>query len=526
MQQQLHIKTSEANKTIVTDLTRKFFPQNGPENVVARIALAYSIARGIKLDPNNKEHLKDSKGKEYKEDTLLGQYRPYYVALLCQHYGVYKDDHILGTYLKMHVDDGLTRLEKLFAENPSYSGLDFLIEHIERGADALVEVSVGMVENRNQRVAKGYFSGPLTLQFGRTTDTGEPIRVVLNDTKTRGNAHIAVAGRSGSGKTQFALDLLRQFIEVSQGEINFLYLDFKGLKHEDVEKMKPFFERTNTTFVDAPHQPFPLNPLTFIDNINEKNRLMGVSKFVDIITTYAPRMGATQTQLLKDATRDAFSAKKGGVYPSLRDVYEQLIELTGGKPDTLTEIMQNLGELEIFTPQQDQQASFINRNYYFSLSADLNKTLRFTSTFLTVYYLYNTFMNMPDAPIAKGLQAIRYVLLIDEAHVLFKDKKSQELLDNILRLIRSKGVVVILLSQGVEEFTQPDFDLASQCENVVLLDIKDKSPKHMARFLGFGDTETKLLLRSMEKIERGQAVANVREFKKGELFEVEQYWNK
>ena len=388
MQQQLHIKTSEANKTIVTDLTRKFFPQNGPENVVARIALTFSIARGVKLDPASKDHLKDSKGKEYKEDTLLGQYRTYYVALLCQHYGVYKDDHLLGTYLKMHVDDGLTRLDKLFAENPSYSGLDFLMEHIERGADALVEVAVGeVVENRHQRITKGYFSGPLALQFGRTLNGGEPIQVVLNDTKTRGNAHIAVAGNSGTGKTQFALDLLRQFVDVSQGEVNFLYLDFKGLKHDDAQKMKPFFERTKTTFVDAPQQPFPLNPLTFIDNVNEKNRLMGVSKFVDIITTYASGMGSTQKQSLKDATRDAFLAKKGGIYPSLRDVYKQLIDLTGGKHDTLTEIMQNLGELEIFAPQQDQQASFINRNYYFSLSGDLNKTLRFTSTFLTVYYL-------------------------------------------------------------------------------------------------------------------------------------------
>jgi len=56
----------------------------------------------------------------------------------------------------------------------------------------------------------------------------------------------------------------------------------------------------------------------------------------------------------------------------------------------------------------------------------------------------------------------------------------------------------------------------------VLLDIKDKSPKHMARFLGFGDAETTLLLRSMEKIQRGQAVANIKEFKKGELFEIQQ----
>ena len=34
----------------------------------------------------------DSKGKEYKDDILFGRYREYYIALICQHYGLYKTD--------------------------------------------------------------------------------------------------------------------------------------------------------------------------------------------------------------------------------------------------------------------------------------------------------------------------------------------------------------------------------------------------------------------------------------------------
>ena len=125
-----------------------------------------------------------------------------------------------------------------------------------------------------------------------------------------------------------------------------------------------------------------------------------------------------------------------------------------------------------------------------------------------------------------GIQALRYVLLIDEAHVLFKDKKSQELLESILREIRSKGVAVVLLSQGIEEFNQPTFDFSSMCENAVLLEIKDRTNlKPMSRFLGFSEVETRLLGQSMGKIQKGQALANVKEFKRGELFEVEQYWS-
>lgn len=519
----LHIRTSEANKTIVSELTRRMFPQGQSENVISRIALAYSLSQEVRLDLND---IRDTRGKEYKEETLFGAYRTYYVALVCQHYGIHKDDINLPRYLKMHVDDGLEKLNKLFAASKSYTGLDFLIDHIERGSEALEEVTVGAVVNKNQTVTKGHFAGPLTLQFGHTLDEARtPIRVVLNDTSIRNNAHLAVAGNSGTGKTEFAKDLLRQFVENSGGGINFLYLDFKGLKKEDVKKMQPFFERTRTTFINAPDKPFPLNPLTFIDNVNEKNRLMGISKFVDIIVSQAKGMGATQIQQLKDATKEAFARQKGGVYPSMHDISECLFAVTGGKADTLTQIMRSLSDYELFATKTDAKTSFLNQNYYFSLSGDLDRSIRFTATFLTIYYIYNTFMSMDNAPVTDGVQALRYVLLIDEAHVLFKDKKAQELLESILREIRSKGVAVVLLSQGIEEFNQPTFDFSSMCENAVLLEIKDRlNLKPMSKFLGYSDSGTRVLAQSMSKIQKGQAVTNVKEFRRGELFEVEQYW--
>lgn len=232
-------------------------------------------------------------------------------------------------------------------------------------------------------------------------------------------------------------------------------------------------------------------------------------------------MGATQIQTLKDATKAAFERSKESDYPSFQDVAECLFEVTGGKADTLTQIIQSLSEYELF--ETNPKESYLNHN--FSLSGDLDKTIRFSATFLTIYYIYNTFMNMENAPVHGDYQSIRYVLLIDEAHVIFKDKKSQDLLESILREIRSKGVVVVLLSQGIEEFNQPSFDFSSMCENAVLLNIKDKTNlKIMNRFLGFTDSESYVLAKSMGSIEKGQAITNLKEFKKGELFEVSQFW--
>ena len=127
---------------------------------------------------------------------------------------------------------------------------------------------------------------------------------------------------------------------------------------------------------------------------------------------------------------------------------------------------------------------------------------------------------MDNAPIEGNYQGMRYVLLIDEAHVIFKEKKSQDLLEKILREIRSKGVSIILLSQGIEEFNQPSFDFSSMCETAFLFDIKDKTNlKMMQKFLGIGDKDVPKLKRSMENIQKYQLVSNLKEYKAGELFD-------
>lgn len=517
----INLRTSEANKVVVQELTRKL--NLGSENYVSRIAFSYSIAKGIKL--SLEKDLQDSKGKEYKDDILFGKYRDYYIALVCQHYAIYKNDSNVGKYIKMHIDNGLELMNKLFEINKNYSGLDFLIENIERGIDALedAEISYEPVKNFNQSIEKSAFTDPLKIMVGNNISSGDKIFFSLNDITVHNNGHIAVAGNTGTGKTQFALHLLNQFVDLSKGQINFIYLDFKGLKKEDVKYYQPFFEKTKSKYIDAPQTPFPVNPLSFIDNVNEKNKIMGINKFVDIITHYS-NIGKNQQQTLKDATKLAFADKSKGSYPSFSDIYNHVVDLQGDKASTLKEIIQSLSELDLFETAFNPKKSFLNENYYLSLSGDLPKPVRFTSVFLIINYIYNTFMNMDNAPVIGNYQSIRYVLLIDEAHVIFKEKKSQDLLEKILREIRSKGVCVALLSQGIEEFNQPSFDFSSMCETAFLMDIKDKTNlKMMSRFMGFGEKEATKLIKSMEQIQKGQTVSNLKEFKPAELFEISQF---
>ena len=130
------IKTSRANKLIVTDLSRKF--NLGTENVVARIAFAYSLSKGRKM---NLSEISDSQGKEYSRNVLFGNNYPFYLALLCTHYGIYKTDKDIPKYIKMHLDDGLRLMDAELKDNPNLNGIDYLIDKIESGLNSFIEIN-------------------------------------------------------------------------------------------------------------------------------------------------------------------------------------------------------------------------------------------------------------------------------------------------------------------------------------------------------------------------------------------------
>ncbi|QHT72093.1 DndE family protein [Rhodocytophaga rosea] len=127
------IKTSANNKIIVTDLTRKL--ALGPENVIARIAFAYSLSKNIKLSVSD---LKDSKGKEYNKNVLFGQYLTYYIALICTHYNLYKTDKDIPKYIKLHIDHGLELLDEEFRNNSNVTGFEFIVQKVENGLQNLI----------------------------------------------------------------------------------------------------------------------------------------------------------------------------------------------------------------------------------------------------------------------------------------------------------------------------------------------------------------------------------------------------
>lgn len=122
------IKTSGANRQIVTDLTRKL--GLGAENVVARLAITYSLGQRQKFSPSD---VLDSTGKEYSVNILFGTYYILYLAMLCSLYGINESDKNIPRLFKAHLDDGLQLIDKELKDNPNISGFDYLIDKINEG---------------------------------------------------------------------------------------------------------------------------------------------------------------------------------------------------------------------------------------------------------------------------------------------------------------------------------------------------------------------------------------------------------
>lgn len=132
---------------------------------------------------------------------------------------------------------------------------------------------------------------------------------------------------------------------------------------------------------------------------------------------------------------------------------------------------------------------------------------------------------MGGTDVVDGNRSMRYVLMIDEAHDLFREKKSLEILEVLLRKIRSYGVSIVLLSQGISEYNQSNFDFSQECETAFLLPINDlNNTKAINKFLGLTEKDSVRAMRKIEKLKNGLCVSNIKELPKSELFKIVQYW--
>lgn len=519
------IKTTIENKDTVTTLTKNKF-QFKDDRIIAQIALAYSIQKGSKFELSDWD-VKNKGGKEYPE-SVLGSLNGnsndiIYHVILNHHYGrkISKED--FPKLVKLHLDHGLEMLNKdlILKDKGKGHHINYLMNLINNGLGLISNQKISTISQKEKNKVKAY-EGILEIELGKNKNNGENISIHINDENHFDSQHFAVAGMNGSGKTELIKDILMQMTKQSSGELKFIFFDYKGEGESD--KLKTFLESTSCEFLNVAESPLKFNPLTRIDAEDERKRHMDIMSFRDTFSTIDKKLGQVQKNNLMQVIESSFNQNKRD-FPSINDVNQELqrfYEDNGLRHDSLTAIFDDIASI-VFDDDFDPDFSFLDQSLYINLPPSLPDVARKASVFLILDYLLNYFINTNDVkPSEDRIKPIRYVIVIDEAHAYLKEKNMAGVLENLLRMIRSKGVIIMMLSQGIEEYKQKTFDFSSQIKIPIMLNVQNKNIKTVKSFIGTPRSD-RPLQDALNELEGGLGIVN---FTEPKLIEINQFWKR
>ncbi len=494
------------------------------EGIIPRIAFTYSIQLGKHFDLNT-SIIPNADGRDWRDEkglfgTSIGSRSNYviYKAILDQHYEKELLEDEFSKLFRLHLDFGLEKMNNDL-ENKNIAGgyhISYLMKMVKDGL-AVLSNKPKIIIHSTQTTEIEEFNNLIEFDLG-TDENSNPIKIRLNDLNELDSHHIAIAGMNGSGKTELIKDILYQISIKTQGKLKFIFFDYKGEKREKLEK---FLTATNCNFIDVLKDKYEFNPLSIINSNDENERNIQIQAFSDIICGIA-NLGTRQSITLRKVIRDFIEENKNKT-PTIEDIYECLqlyYEESKIKPDTLIDIFDKLSN-GLFSEYRVGQKNIYEQNIYLNLPNHLPDTVRQLTVFFTLKYLLNVFTSLNDTqPDENKIKPMRYVIVVDEAHIYLKNKNARKALEDLLRMVRSKGVIVVMLSQGAEDYRQKDFDFSSQVKIPICLNVKNKDYKIMEHFLGTPSSKYKLE-QAIDKLQSGFGVINLKEAKK---FEIRQFW--
>jgi DNA helicase HerA-like ATPase len=112
------------------------------------------------------------------------------------------------------------------------------------------------------------------------------------------------------------------------------------------------------------------------------------------------------------------------------------------------------------TPSQ-----FFSQSWVISLK-ELPEDLKRLVTLLLLDTISTFLLEQGDSDCPGGYRQLRHLLVVDEARKILREKKSESLVD-LIRKGRSKGSVVMLLSQDPSDFEGQADDFLSQLGTVI-----------------------------------------------------------
>lgn len=282
-------------------------------------------------------------------------------------------------------------------------------------------------------------------EVGEDAATGEPVAFPLN--APAGSPHIAVMGGVGSGKTRTAAQMLKRVRQA--GRVPLLAFDFKG----DLASAYGLDSTFEGAVITPPRSAVPLDVLAVPtgDDTAFKETAGRIRDSIARVKT--SRLGGVQADALREAVLSTLRTRRPATLADVGRALEMQYDQRDRKADELVATMRELNQFTLFEPRL-APGDFFTRSWLITLPPDAPSEVRRLVINLTLDALDRWLNSLPEAPLTKGRRAVRHICLVDEAHVVLAS--GLPALGNLIRMSRSKGGVVVLISQSPNDFDQED----------------------------------------------------------------------
>lgn len=268
-------------------------------------------------------------------------------------------------------------------------------------------------------------------------------------------------GAIGKGKTttgvQIALEL------ASQARIPFLFIDPKGEFVADGRPIGPFAGLSNVGAMEAGTDPVPLDFLPRADTAPMKIARASM-RLRDTLVLCCKTPGDLQRDLLRTAIERVITDGGDRNLETIRETYEHELRTAGKENDSIVSRLNELTHLRYFDAKL-QPAQFFSQSWVVSLKG-LPEELKRLVTLVLLDAVSAFLLDQPDSPVTGGFRSFRHLLVLDEARKVLKERRSESLVD-LVRQGRSKGSVVMLLSQDPSDFEGQTDDFTTQLGAVI-----------------------------------------------------------
>lgn len=289
-------------------------------------------------------------------------------------------------------------------------------------------------------------AGAVRLVLGHVLrKNGEMGDEFAHDVNGKGYApHIAIMGQAGSGKTRVMTHILQQMKKQAQCPVILVDLG-KG----DLGRNDALIQSLGATVLSVPEQPIPLDMFHVADMSDTNLTTAAMENFRDAFAQVAGKLGPKQSDNIAEALLPLFRSQQRITFQKIKETVDAFYADHGLSKDSVVSTVNSLTLRELFRPDLSPD-EFFGKSWVITF-ANARTEVKTFAVCLLLSALDFYLKRQPEAALdTDGYRSLHLVLAIDEARELLG--MNHVGLANNIRLHRSKGLSVILVSQSPDDY--------------------------------------------------------------------------